>query len=59
MQDHTAFDCVWAYPDDTPPLRNNRSEAVVFEQITPASDTPDIVIWQAEAPLSTPENVAL
>lgn len=56
LQDHTAFDCVWEYPDDALPLRNNGSEVVVFEQIDPSSDTPDIFIWQAEAPLSTPEN---
>lgn len=58
LQDHTAFDCVWECPDDAQPLRNNGSEVVVFEQIEPSSDTPDIFIWQAEAPLSTPENTA-
>lgn len=58
LQDHTAFDCVWEYPDGALPLRNNGSEVVVFERITAASDAPDIFIWQAEAPLSTPENIA-
>ncbi|WP_082945797.1 GMC family oxidoreductase [Mycobacterium sp. E1747] len=58
LQDHTAFDCVWEYPDGALPLRNNGSEVVVFERITPSSDGPDIFIWQAEAPLSTPENIA-
>ncbi|MEE6177507.1 GMC family oxidoreductase [Mycobacterium sp. 050134] len=58
LQDHTAFDCVWEYPDTALPLRNNGSEVVVFEHIDAASDTPDIFIWQAEAPLSTPDNIA-
>jgi choline dehydrogenase len=58
LQDHTAFDCVWEFGDHAPPLRNNGSEAVVFERIHSSSTSPDIFIWQAESPLSTPENTA-
>ena len=58
LQDHTAFDCVWEYRDDPPPMRNNGSEIVIFEQFSPASMGPDMFVWQAETPLSTPENIA-
>lgn len=58
LQDHTAFDCVWEYPDDALPLRNNGSETVVFDRVRASDDGPEMFIWQAEAPLSTPENIA-
>lgn len=58
LQDHTAFDCVWEYPDTPPPPRNNGAETVIFEQFNPESTGPDMFVWQAQMPLSTPENTA-
>lgn len=58
LQDHTAFDCVWEYPDDALPLHNNGSEIVVFDRVRASDNVPEMFIWQAEAPLSTPENIA-
>jgi choline dehydrogenase len=58
LQDHTAFDCVWEYRDDPVLPRNNGSETVIFEHFNPTSMGPDVFVWQAETPLSTPENVA-
>jgi choline dehydrogenase len=56
LQDHTAFDCVWEYRDGALPPRNNGSETVIFEHFDSASVGPDAFVWQAETPLSTPEN---
>jgi choline dehydrogenase len=58
LQDHIAFDCVWQYPDGASPPRNNGSETVAFWQASAGTDGPDMFIWQAETPLSTPENAA-
>jgi choline dehydrogenase len=59
LQDHTAFDCVWQFQDGALPPRNNGSESVAFVQTAAAStDGPDMFIWQAETPLTTPENAA-
>ncbi|MFZ0714266.1 GMC family oxidoreductase [Mycobacterium sp.] len=58
LQDHTAFDCVWEYCDDPLPPRNNGSEAVIFDQFDATSVGPDMFVWQAQMPLSTPENIA-
>jgi choline dehydrogenase len=58
LQDHTAFDCVWEYPEGALPPRNNGSEAVLFANDLSEGSSPDIFVWQAETPLSTPENTA-
>jgi choline dehydrogenase len=58
LQDHTAFDCVWQFQDGALPPRNNGSETVAFGQTAAGADGPDMFIWQAETPLSTPENAA-
>jgi choline dehydrogenase len=58
LQDHIAFDCVWEYRDEPAPPHNNGSEAVIFEHFNSADAGPDIFVWQAETPLSTPENIA-
>ena len=57
LQDHTAFDCVWEYSDDPQPPRNNGSETVIFGH-PDSTGGPDLFAWQAETPLSTPENIA-
>lgn len=58
LQDHTAFDCVWEYRDVPLPARNNGAEIVIFERFDEMSVGPDMFVWQAEMPLSTPENIA-
>jgi choline dehydrogenase len=58
LQDHTAFDCVWQFQDGAMPLRNNGAEAVVFGQTGAGVAGPDMFIWQAQMPLSTPDNAA-
>lgn len=58
LQDHTAFDCVWEYRDVPLPARNNGAEIVIFERFDEMSVGPDMFAWQAEMPLSTPENIA-
>jgi choline dehydrogenase len=59
MQDHTAFDCVWEFPEGALPPRRNGSEVVLFANELAEEAAPDIFVWQAETPLSTPENTAI
>jgi choline dehydrogenase len=58
LQDHTAFDCVWEFPEGAVAPRNNGSEVVLFSNDHAGHGAPDMFAWLAETPLSTPENIA-
>jgi choline dehydrogenase len=57
FQDHPRIDCVWEYTRPMPP-RNNGSEITVFWKSDPTLETPDLLLCQAEAVLSSAENTA-
>jgi choline dehydrogenase len=57
LQDHVALYCVWQDQVPLPP-RNNMAESTVYWTMSD-SDTPDVFICQAEAPITpSEENVA-
>jgi choline dehydrogenase len=56
LQDHVALYCVWQDQVPLPP-RNNMAESTVYWTMSD-SDTPDVFICQAEAPINPSEEAA-
>jgi choline dehydrogenase len=52
FQDHVAIYCGWEYREPLPP-RNNLAEATVYWTTQSDSNTPDVLICEAEVPLAT------
>jgi choline dehydrogenase len=57
FQDHVAIGCVWEYQRPLVP-RNNAAEATLFWKSSPALDTPDLQVCQAEVPVCSAETAA-
>lgn len=57
-QDHVAVDCVWEH-DDLGPPRNNMCEVMLCDTTSLVGHGPDVLIWQVEVPLATPETAAM
>lgn len=56
LQDHLALNCVWESRIPLPP-RNNMAESTVYWTES-STDTPDVLLCQAEVPLAVDEAVA-
>ena len=57
LQDHPAFGCVWESPDAVRP-RNNIGESMFLARSDQSLESPDLLAFLPEVPLTTAENVA-